>query len=240
MNCYVFDPDEEKVRRDWSQLLGEEPEMLLVDDDGQLVFRQAPPSVPAFLFVHCTRVLPSEVQAWSMHHKEMIFVCISAGSRPEKATDTRLIFWRRAIVSKPTDAVFERCAKSFVGAIRDYLKQRGVLPEPLPFHLLEPAATEPFYAMLLLCEAWILSDGRPEFEYSGIKIKAPVAPDDWFRPFEKNTGMDTAKEIAAEMSPVMIRANVESFLTKIAASKKVLREDVLELKQALDLARESL
>ena len=240
MNCYIFDPDETTVRRDWTQLLGEKPEMLSVNDEGQLVFRQNPPLAPAFLFVHCTRVLPNEVQAWSAHHKEMIVVCVSAGSRPAGATDTRLVYWRREIVNKPTDAMFERCAKSFIGVTREHLKQHGVLPEQLPFHLLEPSATESFYAMRLLCEAWIISDGKPVGECSGIKIKAPVAPNDWFRPFQKEVSVANAKIIAAEMSPNEMQSIIESFLTKIVVENTVLKDDVLELKRALDSSLETL
>jgi hypothetical protein len=81
-------------------------------------------------------------------------------------------------------------------------------------HLLDvilPRTIENRLALRLLCEAWLMTDGKKEMPHGDIVIHAPVSPDDWFEPFvegfktlqKADDKLKTARENCARIANLM-------------------------------------
>lgn len=94
-------------------------------------------------------------------------------------------------------------------------------------------ATDRFWAIYILCDAWLLREKYPGRDYNGIKIRTPAKCNDWFRPFGKAPTKTAAMEISEGIEPRAARDAVRMFLQNVAAGNEVTKKSVANLKSVL-------
>jgi hypothetical protein len=96
----------------------------------------------------------------------------------------------------PADYLEELLTRAVTLAGQATKEAEGVAPRLSRYDERWAPSREGLLSLRLLCEAWVLTEGRPSATCSNIVVTAPVEPAQWFAPFRMEPTRSAVAEIA--------------------------------------------